>query len=196
MILTFLLPAIENIMNRALKSDSDALAKIASLKNQVLKINCDDWRMRFFIILSPQGLQFHSKYAGEVNTMITGTLNNFLHIFMKGADTKSLFNYPINVEGNTHNIEVLRDVFRNIDIDFEEKLSHYVGDSLAHKLCFYLKNTKQCLKKSVENIENQTKEYIHYEAKNLISKKQVEQFYADVATLRDDVERFEARIHL
>src|SRR3990167_8821839 len=117
MLLTFCLPTIEIIINRALKCDPDALAKIASLKNQVITVNCEDWNMIFYIIPDSQGLQFHKKYSGDANTIICGTLNNFLNIFMKGADTKTLFQHPIKVAGNTHNVEVLRDAFKNIDID-------------------------------------------------------------------------------
>lgn len=194
MLLKLLLPTLESIINRALKTDPDAFAKILSLKNQVIKIHCNDWNMKFFMIVDSSGLQFDKKYSGKINTVVTGTLNNFLHIFIKGADTKTLFNYPIDIEGNLHNIEVLRDAFKNLDIDFEEKLSHYLGDAIAHKLCFYLKTAKKTMEKSAKNITNQTKEYIHYEARNLVSKKQMEKFYKGVEKLRDDVERMEAKI--
>ncbi|OGT41815.1 MAG: hypothetical protein A3F13_07730 [Gammaproteobacteria bacterium RIFCSPHIGHO2_12_FULL_40_19] len=194
MILTLLLPTLEIIINRALKCDPDALTKIASLKNQVIEVNCEDWNMIFYIIPDSQGLQFHKKYSGEVNTTIRGTLNHFLHIFVKGADTKTLFQYPIDINGNTHNVEVLRDAFKNIDIDWEERLSHYLGDAIAHKVCFHFKKAKKMLEKSAENVVDQTKEFIHFEARNLVSNKQAEKLYADIATLRDDVDRIEARI--
>ena len=194
MILTLLLPALEVIINRALKADPAATAKIATIKNQVLEIHCEDWEMNFYIVVDSQGLQFHQKYSSASNTVIRGTLNNFLHVFIKGGDTKAVFNYPIDIIGNTHNIEVLRDAFKNIDIDFEEKLSHYLGDTLSHKLFFRLKEAKNVLKKSAENFTNQTKEFIHCETKSLVSQKQAEQFYADVAKLRDDVDRMEARV--
>lgn len=192
--LTLLLPVIEMIVNRALKADPDALSKIATIKNQTIEISCFDWEMNFFVIIDSQGLQFHKKYSGESNTVIRGTLNNFLHIFMKGGDTKAVFNHPIDITGNTHNVEVMRDAFKNLDIDFEEKLSHYLGDTLSHKIFFRLKEAKNTLKKSAENITEQAKEFIHCETKSLVSQKQAEQFYADVAKLRDDVERMEARI--
>jgi len=194
LILALLLPTLEKTINHALKSDPDALAKISKLKNQLIKINCTDWNMIFYIVPDGNGLQFHKKYSGEINTEINGTLNNFLHIFIKGADTKTLFQHPIDISGNTHNIEVLRDAFKNIDLDLEEKLSHFVGDGIAHKLFFYLKETKKALKKSSEKLTVQTKEYIHFEAKNLVSKKQAEKFYVDVAKLRDDVDRMEIRV--
>lgn len=195
MILTLLLPALEMIVNHALNADPDALARVASIKNQVVEINCTDWEMQFYVAIDSQGLQFHKQYSGEANTIVRGTLNHFLHVLMKGGDTKTVFQYPIDITGNTHNIEVLRDAFKNIDIDFEEKLSYYLGDSIAHKLFFRLKKAKNRLKKSADNITEQTKEFIHCETKNLVSHKQVEQFYLDIAKLRDDVERMEARIN-
>jgi ubiquinone biosynthesis protein UbiJ len=195
MILTLLLPVLEMIVNCALKADSDALAKVAPIQNQVIEIHCEDWEMIFYIVIDSQGLQFHRSYSGAANTIVRGTLNNFLHVFMKGGDTTSVFQNPIDITGDTHNIEVLRDAFKNLDIDFEEKLSHYLGDSISHKLFFRLKSAKNMLKKSADNITEQTKEFIHCETKNLVSHHQAEQFYTDIAKLRDDVERIEARIH-
>lgn len=189
MILTLLLPALEKIINHALKADPDAIKKIARIENQIIEIHCEDWRIQFYIICTAGELQFEKKVQREANTIIKGTLNNFLHIFMRGGDSKTVFQYPIDIEGNTHNIEVLRDAFKNLDIDFEEKLSHFIGDTLAHKICFQIKDAKKTLKNTNEKLIDQAKEYIYFESKNLPTRKQVEQFYDDVAKLRDDVER-------
>lgn len=190
-----LLAVLESVINRVLQADADALAKIATLENQVIEVYCDDWRMHFYITPTTNGLHFHPNYSGKVSTTIRGTLNNFLHIFISGGDTKALFHYPIDIEGSTHTVEILRDAFKNLDIDFEEKLSHYLGDGVAHKLHFHLRNTKDAIKNTGRKILSQTKEYLHYESKNGISKKQADQFYADIAKLRDDVDRAEARIN-
>jgi len=196
LILTLLLPALEKIINSALKADPDAIAKIACLENQVIEINCDDWQMRFYIICGKQELQFEKKYHGAPNTIIKGTLNHFLHLFIKGADTQTAFHYPVDIEGDTHNIEILRNTFKNLDLDFEEKLSQLLGDTLAHRIFSKIKNTKKSLGNAGKKIIDQTKEYIYFEAKSLATRKQVEQFYNDIAKLRDDVERAEAKVNL
>lgn len=188
------LPVIESIVNRALQADPDALKTIAALQHQVIEVHCTDWEICFFILIDSRGLQFYQHYSNQTNTQIYGTLNHFLHLFIKGADTKAVFQYPVEIIGNTHNVEVIRHAFKNIDIDFEEKCSHFLGDALAHKLFHQLKKTKKILEKSTKNICDQTKEFIHCETKSLVSKKQAEQFYRDVARLRDDVERLEAKI--
>ena len=193
MIVALILPLLENSVNTALQRDPDALHKIAKIKNQLIKIDCIDWKMVFYIVPDKSGLQFYARHDGKPNTEIKGTLNHFLAIFIKGADTKTLFQYPIDVSGNTHNIEVLRDAFKNLDLDLEEKCSHIIGDIAAHKLFLHLKNTKKILKKTNEKFIAQLKEYIHFEAKNFVSRKQAERFYDDIAKLRDDVARLEAR---
>ena len=189
------LSAIESIFNHALRNDSDARKKIASIKNQVIKINCNDWDVVFFIVPDENGLQFHTKYFRAENTLITGTLNNFLNIFIKGADSKTLFQHPIDITGNTQTVEVLRDAFKNLDLDLEEKLSKIIGDVAAHKIFSHAKNTKKIAKNTSEKLNEQLKEYIYFEARNFPTKKEVGKFYVDVATLRDDVERLEAKIH-
>lgn len=195
MILTLLLSTLEKIIAQALKADPDAAAKIARIDNQVFEIHCDDWNMRFYIICAHHELQFEKKTHRKPNTIIRGTLNHFLHVFVKGATTSTLFEYPIDIDGNTHNIEVLRDAFKQIDLDLEEKLSRYLGDSLAHKIFFQAKEAKKTLENTSNKLISQIEAYIYFESKLLPTRKQAEQFYDDIAILRDDVARLEARIN-
>ena len=194
MILKLLLPTLENSINNALKNDGEALIQISTLKNQIIKIDCTDWNLFFYMIPTENGLQFYEHHEGTTDTEISGKLSHFLQLFIKGAGTSALFEHPVDIRGNTHNITVLRDVFKNLDLDLEEKLSHFLGDQLAHKLCFYAKETKKALKDKSRALSEQIKEYLHFEAKYVISQKRVEQFYQDIARLRDDVDRLEARL--
>lgn len=194
MILTLFLPTLETIVNRALRADPEALAKISATQNQVIEIHCYDWKIKFYIIVGARELQFEKKYDGMINTAIEGTLNNFLHIFIRGADSKTLFQYPIDIVGNTHNIEVLHDAFKNLDLDLEEKLSRVLGDTLAHKIFFHVSDAKKAVIDNAKKLQEQILEYIYFESKDLPTRKQVEIFYDDVAKLRDDVERTEAKI--
>lgn len=195
MILTFFLSILEKIIHRALRYDSSATSKLAKIKNQIIEVHCEDWRMRFFILCESDGLHFEKTISGAATTVITGTLNNFLHIFMKGADTKTVFEHPIDIQGSTHTVEVLRDIFKNIDIDLEERLSHFLGDALAHQIFYHAKKATRMVTNTGEKIVQQSKEYIHCESRNVVTKKQAEKFYNDIAKLRDDAERLEAKIN-
>jgi ubiquinone biosynthesis protein UbiJ len=194
LILALLLPILEKTINHALRYDPVALSKLADIKNQIIEIHCEDWRMRFFIVCESNGLHFEKKSPGTPNTTIQGTLNHFLHLFLKGANTKTLFEYPVDVDGNTKNMEVLRDIFKNLDLDLAEKLSYFLGDALAHQIFHHGQKTKDKLADAGKTLFQQSKEYIHCETRNVVTQKQAEQFYFDIAKLRDDTARLEARI--
>ena len=193
--LTLLLSPIESLVNRVIHSDPDALQKIASLKNQAIKIDCTDWNIALFILPNESGLQFENKYDGKINTEIVGTLNHFFKLILNGSDQKALFQYPVEIKGNTHTIEVLRDAFKSLDCDLEEQLSKILGDATAHQLFFHAAETKNTLKSISQKLKNNLQEFIYFESKSFPTKKQVEKFYTDVATLRDDVERAELKVN-
>lgn len=195
MILTILLPALERIINTALKCDPEATHKLKKIKNQSIKIDCIDWQFQFVMLIDENGLlQFHQKYFHPENIAIKSTLNNFLHIFMKGADSKTLFDYPIDISGNPHVLEVLRDAFKNLDLDLEEKLSTIIGDAAAFKIFSHARRVKNITSNTNTRLTEQLKEYIYFEAKHFPTRKQVESFYHDIAKLRNDVARLEAKI--
>lgn len=196
MILFILLPALEKIINGALKCDPDALAKISKLKNQTIKIHISDWKITFFMLFDENGIQLHKNCPLKPDTEITSTLSNFLKLASKGADNIALFQHPIEVIGNTHNLEILRDAFRNLHIDWEDRLAPYLGDVISHQLFSYIDSSKNAAKNTLIKLSEQIKEYILFEAKYFPTKKQVEKFYTDIANLRNDMDRLQAKIAL
>lgn len=194
MIIELLLPLFERVTNWALKKDPLALKKLATISGQVIQVECTDWQISFNIIISKTNLCFEKKAPSHIDTHLKSTLPNFIQLLSKGADTSALFQHPVDITGNTHNIEVLRDLFRQLDIDWEEELSRYVGDALAHKLFFYAKETSAFAENTTQTLQTNIQEYLHFEAKLLPTKAQIESFYSDIAILKNDVDRLEARI--
>jgi ubiquinone biosynthesis protein UbiJ len=193
MLLTLFLPALERIINRAISCDPEALKKLSKIDNQVIKIHCTDWQFQFFMVINHQQILFHTRYFSAENTLITSTLNHFLHVFVKGANTKTLFDYPMDIAGNMHNLEILREIFTQLDLDLEEKLSQVIGDVAAHKMFSHARQSLKTAHTVSDKMQNQIKEYIYFEARHFPTQKQVEKFYQDIAILRDDVERLEKK---
>lgn len=129
--------------------------------------------------------------AEKPATEINGTLANFLQVCRKGGTAAAAFQHPVEIIGDVSNVEQLRDIASSFD--FEEYISQFIGDVVAHKGMLHVKNLRRCAKDVIENLKGQTQEYVHFEAKTLPTKKQVEQFYRDIAVLRDDVDRLIVR---
>jgi len=193
--MSLLLLPIESAINQALKNDSCALQKIASIQNQVIQINCTDYPLTFFIFPHTSGLQLETRYQGNVNAVIQGTLHHFLQLLFRGANMRTLFLYPVTIQGDMHPVEILRDAFKNLNVDLEEKLSQWIGDVATHRLASCFQAIKKSSKKSLKTLKKNAQEFIYFETKSFPVKKQIEKFYTDIAILRNDVERMEIHLH-
>jgi ubiquinone biosynthesis accessory factor UbiJ len=100
----------------------------------------------------------------------------------------------IKVEGDTHLATEFSKVLQNMRWDIEEDLSHFTGDIVANKIGSATKKILQTTKQQSVDATEMLSEYWQEEKNILAKKRHVEQFNADVDTLKSDVARFEKRL--
>lgn len=131
--------------------------------------------------------------AGETNiadATVTIPPSLLLRLIAKDEAAK----LQINISGDTHLATELAKVFTHIRWDYEDDLSKLVGDAPAYTVGQFARNKAQSAKESSIHLAEMLAEYWQ-EANPLIAKKHhVEEFNAQVDTLRSDVERFEKRL--
>lgn len=189
------LKGLEVALNKIIRLDSDALEKTKKLEGKCVKIDITNWNMSFFLLPYSQGLELLSEYYQQPDTVISGTLFGLIKVGAAGATTSSLFEESITISGDTKTGEALRDILKNLDIDWEEQLSKIVGDSLAHPIAHHGKKIAEAGKRAIKSLSGNLSEYLHYESQQLPPPQAVENFIEDVSRLRDDVDRLEARLN-
>lgn len=100
----------------------------------------------------------------------------------------------IKIDGDTHLATEISKVLQHMRWDIEEDLSKVVGDIAAYKIGEVSKKTFAEVKKQSINAAEMLSEYWQEEKNILAKKRHVEQFNADVDTLKSDVARFEKRL--
>jgi len=188
------LTGLEAALNKVLRLDPDTLKKCRQLDGKSIKLEITDWDISFFILPYAQGVQLITDHHQTPNTTISGKLFNLMKVGAAGASTTALFDASITISGDTKTGEVLRDIFRDLDIDWEEQLSKIVGDTLAHPIASRVKKFFSLGKRSAQSFGENISEYLHYEAQQLPPKNDVEQFIERIANVRDDVDRMDARV--
>ena len=191
---TLALPGLETAINSYCRLDPDTITRLAALSDKVIKVEIIDWRISFYIAPDSHGIQLLAEYSQEPDTTIKGTLFGLFRVSLAGASGSSLFDNTIEISGDTDTGEAIRDILRKIDIDWEEHLSHLVGDTLAHQAARRFNQAVKFGKRSVEKLQENIKEYIHEEARYFPTQQQANQLYKNIGKLRDDVDRAEARI--
>ena len=100
----------------------------------------------------------------------------------------------IKVEGDTHLATEFSKVLQNMRWDIEEDLSQVVGDITANKIGSTTKKIFSTAKQQTIDAAEMLSEYWQEEKNILAKKRHVEQFNADVDTLKSDVARAEKRL--
>jgi ubiquinone biosynthesis protein UbiJ len=132
--------------------------------------------------------------AGDTNipdATITIAPSLLLRLMAKDEAAK----LQIKIEGDTHLATELAKVFSNMRWDYQDDLSQIVGDVPAYKLGELGRQAVNTVKEAGINLTEMLSEYWQEEKPMIAKKRHVEQFNAEVDTLRADVERLEKRLN-
>jgi len=132
--------------------------------------------------------------AGETNVpdaTITISPSLLLRLMAKDESARQ----QIRIDGDTHLATELAKVFSHMRWDFEDDLSKLVGDVPANKIGSFSRHAATVVKETTANLAGMLSEYWQEEKPMLAKKRHVEQFNAEVDTLRADVERLEKRLN-
>lgn len=100
----------------------------------------------------------------------------------------------IKIDGDTHLATELSKVLQQMRWDYEEDLSHVIGDIAANKLVAGGKKMAQETKKQSINLAEMLSEYWQEEKPTIAKKWQVEKFVQEVDSLKSDIARFEKKL--
>jgi ubiquinone biosynthesis accessory factor UbiJ len=98
------------------------------------------------------------------------------------------------IEGDTQLATEFSKVLQNMRWDYEEDLSKITGDIAANKIVNLAKKSVTTAKQQATDAAEMLSEYWQEEKPILAKKWQIEQFNADVDTLKSDVARLEKRL--
>jgi len=131
--------------------------------------------------------------AGETGTPdATITIPPSLLLRLMAQDESARL--QIKVDGDTHLATALAKVLSQVRWDYEDDLSRLVGDVPANKIGEFTRHSISTVKDTAVNLAEMLSEYWQEEKPMLAKKRHVEQFNAEVDTLRADVERLEKRL--
>ena len=84
---------------------------------------------------------------------------------------------------------------REIEIDWEELLSKYTGDAIAHHLGSGLKGVHAFARRLKDNFQLDLRDYLRDEVQVSVTRNEVDQFIRDVDSVRAKTDRLEARLN-
>lgn len=182
---------LEKALNAYLKLDPETFQQLSDLDGQCVKIQLTDLSLSFFLLFKSEGIQVLSICQILPVSIIKSTSINLLSsaLTQRGAQ-------DIQIEGNVESGYQVYGLFKNIEIDWEEQLSHYTGDVVAHQVGNFARGVSRAFRAFRTSLQENISEYVHEETQWFPPRQELEDFYEDVELLRQRVERLEAYLSL
>ena len=185
---------LESAINRYLRLDADAAARMAQLDGQCIAIELRGLDLQLFILPGEQGIRLKDRIEGEADTVLRGTPLGLVQLGLGGNSEKTLFSGEVLIEGNVETGQAFKAILDEMDIDWEEQLSKLTGDFIAHRLGNTARYVRSALQHSRTTLEQDISEYLQEELRVLPSRIETENFSAGVSQVGMGMERLEARI--
>lgn len=194
------LKPVEQLLNRGIGLSSTAGAMAAALDGQTLGIQVDgtplvlqlragNGRLELTTTKAESGTEMGS-YA---DARVAGSPLALLRLL--GSDPEALIrDGEIRMTGDTDVADRFRDLLHMAKPDLEEELSKLVGDPLAHRVGLVGREFADFGRRTLDSVSRSTGEYFTEERRTLPTQFEAGEFYGEVDTLVDDVERAAARL--
>ncbi|MGR9105899.1 MAG: ubiquinone biosynthesis accessory factor UbiJ [Gammaproteobacteria bacterium] len=188
------LSLLENAISRYLALDPDAgqLLKPISGKVIAIRIRNPDWT--FYLCPSDRTIQLLESYEGRPDTTLTGTPLAFFNLGLAKNPSSVLFAGEVVIEGDVSTGRRFQSVFKQLDIDWEEQLSHLTGDIPAHGIGNLVRGTLRWGQRSLEALRLDITEYLQEERRVLPSRYECNEWFKDVDAIRANTDRLEMRV--
>lgn len=198
-----LLKLINNALQKYLDSDPEIAVKLNKFEGQRLLVHLTDIEKEFLltpvnssVVVSEHVVDEDASEESELN--ITTTIHSNIISLARmglGAEYRSMLNSgSLKIEGDVEFANQLRSIFIQVDIDWEEIASKYVGDAVAYQIGLIANKFKNYKKRSIENFRLDVSEYLQEESRILPTKVELDRFMSGVDSLDANVQRLEARI--
>ena len=186
--------ALENAANAYLRLDPTSLTKLAHLQGKVVAVELRGLNQTLYLRPDGQGLMVQSHYEGEADATLSGTPIAFAELSLSHNPNRVLFRGDVEISGDIKLGQDFKRIIDGLDVDWEEVLSQYTGDIIAHKMGSLLREMNQWGKNALTTLGQNGAEYFQQESFDLPFKEEVQPFLKEVNQVRDDVERLAARV--
>jgi ubiquinone biosynthesis protein UbiJ len=181
--------------NRLLSLDDQVMSRCLAMQGRCIEIHLTDLDFRLYCHPGSWGIRFsQDKPTREVDSTISGRLMALVNLSLQEDKVSASIQQRVSIQGDARVAQQMQKMLTEIDIDWEEVLSKYTGDVMAHQIHKQAIGAGEWLRNSAQSLLQTTSEYIREEQRLSPTQVEFERFQKQTTTLKQDVERSEARL--
>lgn len=190
---TAALAALESAANKALTLDPQGERALAELAGKTFHIECTSPPLDLFLQPQTQGVRLLGVWDGEVDTAVRGKATDFSALLNARDPAATLINGNLELHGDSAPLLKLQQILVALDIDWEAPLIDALGDVAGHQLAQALRSLFSWSKQASSRLQRQVGEFIHEEARLSPHPLELKEFYTDISSLKQRVDRLHAK---
>jgi ubiquinone biosynthesis protein UbiJ len=191
---TTALAGLETAINGYLKLDPTALGRMAALAGKAIAIELRGLNIVFYLLPGKAGVAVRGTVGTSPDTTLRGTPLSLMRLGLAKNQQNLLFAGDVEIFGDTETGQRFKEILDTMDIDWEEQLSKFVSDAVAHKVGNVVRGIQDWSTQTVDSLNADITEYMQEESRILPRREEVDEFLIEVDTLRGDVDRMEKRV--
>lgn len=180
---------LETGVNQLHQLDSSAVIKRKQLNGIIIGASLKEFNLPLYFVISNQQVDVLNKFEGQADCFIRVSLSALNKLQDNHQLTHLIKTGQLEVEGDIQLVQQFAKLLTDMKIDWEEHLSHKVGDVIAHKLCYHAKKIHHGTLTQLNNVEKQTALYVTEEIKLAPSGLEVAYFCEQVKSLDMQTEK-------
>lgn len=177
------------VLHQALKLDGDSIGRIKALDGKSLAIDILGFPGLIYLHFDAEQMLVSFTTQREPNTTIKGPPFSLLRSAFSGE-----FSANIKMQGEIELARQVQQLFRLLEIDWEEGLSNIFGDIIAHQIGNMIRDAKFAARQVQYGAARQFQEWFHEFAEVSPYRFELASYVSEVSGVRADVDRLEQRI--
>ena len=193
MLLRGLLASVENGVNRILRLDSTAMARLQPLTGKVIAVECAAPALQLFILPSDEGLLLATQWAADADCTLRAPAASLMRLVLSKDKTAVLHSPEVDLEGDSHVLMALAQVLQDLELDWEYELSRWLGPVATALIGGHLRSRANWYQQGFASLNQNLAEYLSEEARTLVGQREAQARFDELDQLKLDLDRLEAR---
>ncbi len=189
-----LMSALETALNKFLALDQNSSNFLAPLAGKIIAVNISTFNETIYLCPTNNSIQLLDYSPDQPHTQLSGSVFALGLMGLSSKPMRSIFSGEVKIEGDMNTGRKFQELFAKLDINLEQQLARFTGDTIAHNISQFFRAGQNWSKESIETFRLNASEFLQEETRDLPAGPEVDIFYRQIDELRTDFDRLQSRI--
>jgi ubiquinone biosynthesis accessory factor UbiJ len=189
-----LMSALETALNKFLALDQNSSSFLAPLAGKIIAVNISTFNETIYLCPTNNSIQLLDYSPDQPHTQLSGSVFALGLMGLSSKPMRSIFSGEVKIEGDMNTGRKFQELFAKLDINLEQQLARFTGDTIAHNISQFFRAGQNWSKESIETFRLNASEFLQEETRDLPAGPEVDIFYRQIDELRTDFDRLQSRI--